>query len=154
MVRLGRRPCLADPGSHSKSALPRSRVSSAVRSPRYSLLAARGVSRGGPTDSERRLVERRPGRAHPWTLRCKWAIDGRLAVVPAMDHLSAASARRRWTWWRKQFRAGCDRCIEQVRVLVRTCRSGAIALGDTFPAVLLQHLQGADDQRINAVFDI
>src|SRR5262245_8222951 len=44
--------------------------------------------------------------------------------------------------------------LNKVRVLVRTCRSGAIALGDTFPAVLLQHLQGADDQRIDAVADI
>src|SRR5262245_46154125 len=153
MVCLGRRPCLADSGSRAKSALPGSRVSATVRSPRYPLLAARRVSRGGPADSKRRKVERRPGRAHPWTLRCKWTIDDRLAVVPAMDHLPAASARRRWTWWRKQFRAGRDRCIEQVRVLVRTCRSGAIALGDTFQAVLLQQLQGGDDQRVNTVSD-
>src|SRR5262249_26284026 len=34
-----------------------------------------------------------------------------------MDHLPTAGSRRRWTWWRKQFRAGRDRCIEQVCVL-------------------------------------
>src|SRR5262250_528276 len=126
MVCMGRRPCLSDPGAQSKSALPGPRISSAVRAPRYSLLAARGVSRRGPTHSGRRNVERSPGRAHPWTLRYKWTIDYRLAVVPAMDHLPTAGSRRRWTWWWKQFRADRDQCIEQLCVLVRALKRAAL----------------------------
>src|SRR5262245_48915555 len=113
MVCLGRRPCLPHPWSRAKSALPGSRVSSAVRASRDSLLAARRVSRGGPTDPGCRKVERRPGRAHPWTLRYKYTVDDRLAVVQAMDHLPTADSRRRRTRWRKQFRAGRDRCVER-----------------------------------------